>query len=740
MVRVLVTSRAPLHLSGERQVPVAPLAVPDVTKLPGTERLAEYAAVTLFVERACEMMPDFALTPETAPAVAAICARLDGLPLAIELAAARVKVLPPVALLARLERRLPLLTGGPRDLPARLQTMRDAIAWSYELLNPAEQRLFRCLAVFVGGWTLMAAQSVCSAVGESELPLLDQLASLIDKSLVTQGGMTDGEPRFAMLETIREFAAEQLATTPEADLVHQRHAEFYLELAEALEPLLDSAERDRPLAQLTMENDNLRAALAFGETASTIDGGELWLRLAGALGEFWNQRGRLSEGRDWLTRALAAGAGGPPALRAQALHAAAELAWFQNDYAAARALQEDALAMLRQLGDLPQVARSLANIGTSLALLGDPAPARARAEEAVLIGRRIGNPRALTMALNGLAMVTRMQGDLPAARAASEESLPLARATGDPQPIAMALRQLGRIVRDQGDLHAGRMLLEESLPFWTATANPWQIGITLHELGSVAVWEGEYGQAVARYSESLRVFEEAGLPTSGVLRTLAYVARLQGDFPLAVAHEREAIAQCRGESDTDKRMRAACLSDLAGIAYVRGEPRRAARLFGASEALCEPARLPYALLPLMRRVREDDVAAVRAALGDEAFTAEWAAGQALPVELAIFEALSRGAQEGAFGGQAGGTSARSSATTEHVPFPDRLTEREVEVLSLLATGMSNREIAAALVVSVRTVGRHVDNIYGKIGVHERGKARQYAREHGLVSQAVIASS
>jgi predicted ATPase/DNA-binding CsgD family transcriptional regulator len=714
-LNVLATSRTPLGLRWEHRFPVAPLSAA--------------AARELFAERVRAAAPDVAVTGEAEPHTASILARLDGLPLAIELAAARAAVLPLPSLAERLGHGIDTLGGGARDLPARQQTLRNTIAWSYGLLSPVEQTLLRRMAVFAGGCSLAAIGAICSAAGAAS-DVLSEVSALVDSSLLRHADHAGPEPRFTMLETVREFAAEQLAATPEADPMRRRHATYYLEVAEALEPLLDTAERDSPLAQLTVEHDNLRSALASAEKTSATDGGELWLRLVGSLGDFWRWRGYLSEGQDWLARALAAGAGGSPATRGRALLAAAQMAWYQGDYATTYAHNDQALLIFRELDDLPHVAKSLMNTATSLAMLGDLNAARARAEESIPIARRAGDPRVLAQALNGLALVTRLQGDLDASRAAGEEGLTVSRATGDPLRIAYALRQLGRTVREQGDHRAARPLLEESLPILQATANPWEFGYTLHELGSVAVWEGDYAQAVVRYSESLRALEGAGLGTLGVLRTLAYVARLQGDLDLAVAHERAAVAQCRGEMETLSL--AACLSDLAGIAFARGEPRRAARLFGASEALCEPARLPYVLLPIMRRAREQDVAAVRVALGEEAFAAEWAAGKALPPDLAIAEAFSPYAEDGNQRSQPETASAGLSSTAHRPAFPDHLTAREVEVLRLVAGGKSNAEIAGALVLSVHTVERHVANIFAKLGAHNRAEAAAVAARHGLV--------
>ncbi|HUG38092.1 MAG TPA: AAA family ATPase, partial [Candidatus Limnocylindrales bacterium] len=352
-LKVLVTSRAPLELRGEQEFPVPPLALPDPKHPPPIEALGQYGAVALFIERATAIRPDFAVTNDNAPAVAEICVRLDGLPLAIELAAVWIRLLSPQAMLTRLERRLPLLTGGARDLPARQQTLRGAIAWSYDLLDEGERALFRRLAIFVGGCTLEAAEAVCNPEGDLGLDVLDGVASLVAKSLLRQEEGPEGEPRFGMLETIREYGLEQL----EADATRGRHAAFFLAFAEEAEPKLLGAEQVTWLQRLEAEHDNFRAVLGrsrVGEVAADVG-----LRLAGALQWYWRVRGLLGEGRGWAETMLALpGAAARTAARARALNAAARLANLQADYTAARPLALESAAIAREVGDLAGVARA----------------------------------------------------------------------------------------------------------------------------------------------------------------------------------------------------------------------------------------------------------------------------------------------------------------------------------------------------------------------------------------------
>ncbi|MFQ5794790.1 MAG: BTAD domain-containing putative transcriptional regulator [Candidatus Bipolaricaulia bacterium] len=364
-LKVLVTSREPCHVRGEHVFPVPPLALPgsDGKRPLAIERLTQYEAVRLFIERAVAVKPDFAVTDENAPAVAEICIRLDGLPLAIELAAARIKLLSPQALLARLGNRLKLLTGGARDLPACQQTLRDTIDWSYDLLNTGERTLFERLSVFVGGGTLEAAEAVCIGADNLELKMdiLDGLASLVDKNLLRRKEQADGEPRFLILETIREYGLERLEASGESEAIRRTHADYYLALAEQAEPKLEGPDQRMWLDRLEVEHDNLRAALVWFEQNGEA---EAELRLGGALWGFWHMRGYLSEGRRWLEGALAKGEDRDvsASVRAKALHGAGVLTHEQGDYERATVLYEESLDLRRELGDKPGVAILLSNL------------------------------------------------------------------------------------------------------------------------------------------------------------------------------------------------------------------------------------------------------------------------------------------------------------------------------------------------------------------------------------------
>jgi predicted ATPase/class 3 adenylate cyclase len=618
-LKALVTSREPLHLAGEHEYAVPPLALPDPHHLPPLDHLVEYVAVQLFLARALAVKTDFVVTRESAPAIAAICQRLDGLPLAIELAAARVKLLPAQGLLARLDQRLQLLTGGARDLPARQQTIRAAIDWSYDLLSPAEQALFRRLGVFVGGWTLEAAEAVCAGVGswESEAgvdsptpnsqlptPILDGLAALVDKSLLKQGEGAAGEPRFTMLETIRAYALERLEQSGEAETLRRRHAAYFLALAEAAEPQLFGPALRTRLRRLEAELDNLRAVLAWSLSAQGDV--ELGLRLAGALGVFWNRRGYTSETRAWLEGLLAPSAGAIPPLRASVR--AKPLSWlgaalaFQGDYGRATPLIEESLGLWREIGDRDGMATALVYLGRMARDQGDYARAQTLEEQALALFMEQETAWGIGWALQSLGDVALDQGATVRATGFFQDALDVFRHEGMKDTIAWSLLNLGRIAYVQGDLVRALRLFEESLALFR---------------------DLDYRDGVAQ-----------------VLLDLARVARVQGDHNVAAERFAESLVLCREVENA--RDTVYCLAGLASIAAASGQPERAARLFGVAEALRESAGI--LLPPVQRADYEHDVTAARAQLNEATFAAAWAAGRALSVEQAIAEAL-RVAQE-----------------------------------------------------------------------------------------------
>lgn len=529
-LKALVTSRVVLRLSGEREYAVPPLTLPDPKRLPSLERLTQYEAVRLFIERAQAVKADFVVTNANAPAVAEICVRLDGLPLAIELAAARSKLLPPDALLARLGNRLKLLTGGARDLPSRQQTLRNTIEWSYSLLDPAEQTLFARLAVFVGRQTLEAIEVVCSADGNLPIDPFDGVASLLDKSLLRQEAGLNDEPCFVMLETIHEYARERLERSGEAEVVRRAHAAYYLALAETAEPELKGPTQGAWLARLEQEHDNVRAALQWVLESGE---GEVGLLLVGALWRFWYVRGHLSEGRRWLEAVLApvrastptGAAGSSPGTRrtaqAKALDGAGVLAREQGDYLAARTLHQESLALWRELSGKQGIAISLNNLGGVAYMQGDYAAARAFAEESLALQRELSDKSGIGRSLHNLGSVALEQGDYVAARALYEESLVLNRELGDKLGIGRSLHNLGNVTLEQGDYTAAQALIEESLALRRELGDKLGIAYALEGFAAVAGAQGNAEYALRLVAAVTALREAISAPLAPVEQTYA---------------------------------------------------------------------------------------------------------------------------------------------------------------------------------------------------------------------------
>jgi non-specific serine/threonine protein kinase len=670
---VLATSREVLRLSGEHVYAVPPLSVPDLAAIESADDdadaiVAASEAVRLFVDRARGAQAGFRLDAESARAVAALCVRLDGLPLAVELAAARVRLLSPRAMAARMEGRLALLTGGPRDLPARQRTLRDTIAWSYDLLTPEEQRLFRTLAIFAGGCTLEAIERVASSevrvasepVSHSLLAthdsLLNVVESLVDKSLVRQIDGPDGEPRLWMLETLREFAVEQLQAHGELSALRDRHLAYYLAFAEETKPKLLGPEQAVCFDRLERENDNFRAALERSYTEGSEAGSadveivpgitrvEAGIRLAVALGFYWVLRGR---GRENLPRVMALLALAPPGTttRAQAVTVAAHVSGHMlGQYQIAVPLADEGVQMWRVLDDAYGLAVALLRRGQLAFETGDYALANALLSEARDRFRDLGQdagPEVPTACW--MAEVAQAQGDPDRAIQLYDQVLPEARARGDSHVIAHCLREVARLRRKQGDPVLALSLLQES--------------------------------------------------------AVLYV-------PI-------------------KDVRCACilLEDLAGVLCDRDRPAEAVRLFAASEALREIIGRPLTRSQIVTHDR--DVEAAKQRLGPEEFEAAWSAGRVMSWEQAVaYAARLEDGSPSASGAQPRAISTRADG------FPE-LTPRELDVVRLLARGLSNPRIAAELVISKRTVGSHVYRLMGKLGCATRAQVAALAVARGL---------
>jgi predicted ATPase/transcriptional regulator with XRE-family HTH domain len=590
-VKALVTSRAALRVRGEHELPVPPLPVPGPRRPPPAHALTDYAGAALFLERARAVRPDFTLTPENAHAVAEICARLDGLPLAIELAAVHVRVLPPRLLADRLERHLPALAGDLRDLSARHRTLADTIAWSYDLLSAEEQRLFRRLGAFAGGWTLEAAEAVCTDDALEGTHLVEALNALAASSLIV---VEEGDPpRYRMLQTIREYAQERLAESGEAPLLFRRHRDWFLRLAEQPPPHPPPAGRGW-LQQLAREHDNFRTALTWCLAEGDITAG---LRLAAALGPFWYEHGHVAEGLEWLERLLAADGDVPPTVRARALAQAGWLAWEQGAFERAGTRLTESLELYRRLHDLRRTADTLVLLGRYLQVCGDWDGALARLEEAQNLYQELNEPLGVAEAVGRMGFTLYAKGEWERAATLCEESIALRRRHGDRFGIFDALCVLARIASRRQDVARAADLYEQALALARAADNERWLADVLVEAGIFLSRTGAHQRALAYQQESLTLYHRRGT-RAGIVYAL---------------------------------------DAIAGTLVVMGQAERAVRLFAAAEALREAIGLPRP--PAFRGIYQRVTELARRTLGEEAFATAWAAGRALPTDEAIAEAL-----------------------------------------------------------------------------------------------------
>ncbi|GAB4426898.1 MAG: LuxR family transcriptional regulator [Chloroflexi bacterium OHK40] len=770
---LLVTSRAALRLTGEHEYALAPLELPEAGAALSDEQLTACGAVALFLQRAQAVRPGLQPTSETLALVAEICRRLDGLPLAIELAAARSRHFPPDVLLSRLARRLTLLTGGARDLPARQQTIRDTLDWSYQLLTPALQGVFNQLAVFAGGFTLAAAQAVC---GMPEEALIDALDALIDQSLLGSGGDEAGELRFVMLELINEYALDRLQASGQEGAVRARHAAYFLRLAESLEPVLQSGAPHAALDRLDSELPNMRLALRWLLAEGGPDDAA---RLAAALQVFWDVRPHRREGRAWLADALARGESMSLATRARALRAAGHLARALYDREGALAYQEEHLAIVHSLGDPVAYAAALTSIGWTMTMLGgelqnaalkaheglacyralqdasglawalqtlgwiefqralgarkgslvpfsglnqvarQPSSldgARAMHLESLALRRKAGNLYEVGWSLVSLSIVAAAAGDYDAAQAYEGERLEIERSLKNYHGVSSALLQLGVIALRQGNLATARARVEEGLAMARMAGEVNIIGGALVNLSEIAVIEGEYQRARGLLSEALQHFGDLSdhYRIARVYAMQAQLALARGDEQalMDLAQRCFQLARALGEEG----LIADCLAGLADSAARRQAFVRAMRLWSAAEAQVEAARLPCIPVPSPDRARLQ--AAARAALGAQHALTIWHEGARLSPEAAL--QLPSAPESGAI-----------PAGRMPADRPAMLTRRELEVLRLISAGLTNSQIAERLVISVATVKTYLSTIYDKLGVHSRTAAMRYAIDRQL---------
>ena len=637
-VGVLATSRAPLRLRGEREYPVRPLETPALTRVPETWEVAENPAVNLFVERARTIVPDFTLGRSNVAAVATICRRLDGLPLAIELAAARLRVMGPTEMLGRLDSVLPLLTGGARDLPSRQRTIESTIRWSYDLLAHEERELFKRLSVFVGGWTLEAAEAVGPGGDIASGDVFGLLSNLVEQSMVL--AERRDQIRYRMLEPIQQFASRSLEDSGETQSVRTRHAEYYLSLGQAAEADLEGGRQVERLEELEVEHANLRATLSWLLTVGDADAAA---RLAFDLRAFWWIRGYHAEGRRWTEAILASRSGSSPLGRAKALAVCGAMALGQGDFAATDDRSTESYVLFEDAGD---------TVG------------------AIFAG--------LTLGL--LAMARR---DAERAERYLPESAERSRQAGLLFWAALSVNALGMITLGRGDQAGARALLDEGLALALQAGDRFSRYIALYNQSALARAAGDYSRAGALFREVLTFSREVG-----DYANIAY-----------------------------------CLDGLAAVALERDQGSRAAMLLGAAERLRETVGIGVYTYRPDRTLHEQVVNGVRARLDAETISASWAEGRAMPIEQVLTEAMAEEAEE-------------AEEVEEHPPLapapPRGLSEREAEVLRLVATGMTNAQIAERIFLSRRTVDAHVQRIYAKLDVNSRAAATRFAVDHGLV--------
>ncbi|HEY0069256.1 MAG TPA: tetratricopeptide repeat protein [Chloroflexia bacterium] len=634
-LHVFVTSRTALHIYGEQQFAVPPLSMPAAGIASPMALLARYEAMDLFAQRAQSVNPAFALKPEIAPIVAEICRQLDGLPLAIELAAARIKSLSPQEILYRLASRLKLLTGAPHDIPARQSTLRRAIAWSYDLLSAEEKMLFRRMSVFASGANLQAVEDICNLPGEPELDALEVITSLMDKSLVQKEEDEDRTTRYVMLRTIREYAREKLQESDEENVVRKLHALYYLELAEYAEPRLTSRERGLWLKWLWAEHDDLLAALDWSQTeAGDI---ELGLRLAGALGWYWHFHGHLAEGFKWLDGILARSeAANDSPFRAKVLSAAGRLAFLQMDHSAARVRLEEASSLLSHLGNNRELAYTRIFSAILAAQNGD-SQGRSYISDSLALLERGGDRWGVAYALDHLAAVEYWLGDPDRAAQRYAESLALYRELDSRWDVAHELSALGHLAVMRGDYVAARVWLEEALQIEKEVGDRWDIAQTLRALGEAAQCQGDYDSAWSLYQESLDVYRQLGerLRTGALLRSLGHVMVHKREYQHAADLYEESLALFQ-----ELRHRWGVVLSLAargGLARLSGQPERTATLLGVVAA--QRDAMHQVMAPADLAEFETNLAATRLALSDESFSAAWSQGQAMTLEQALAYAV-----------------------------------------------------------------------------------------------------
>lgn len=750
-LKLLVTSRERLRVSGEQLFQLHPLPLPDRASSTQEKALAANAAIRLFLQRLQTIQPALPVDAETLRAIAEICIRLDGLPLAIELAAVRCNLFSPRALLTRLERRLPLLTHGSRDLPSRQQTLRNTLAWSYELLSDKEQHLFRRLAIFAGGCTIAAAE----ALSADPNAFLDALTSLFEKSLLQRVESRSDEPRLRMLETLREYGLERLHERGEYNEIRELHASYYLRLAEHLGPELNGPDASRWLSCLEPELDNLRGALQWWHEQRTEVN---VLRLAGALASFWIMSGHGREGYQWLTQALDSNPQSSTIVQARARLAIGMLAPYNAHYAQWQTCCQESLQLFEELHDRRGMAEALNELGCAVCWQGQLTEAYQFHTRSLALWQGCGDQLAIASTKLHLARVLYAQSRYQEARALAQESLRLFNKLAYRRGIAQTLRLLAFLASYYQEHQRSLRLAEESLRLLQDLGEQWEIAAQLHAVAELARRQNENARALACAQESLEIarrvgnrealarglhllaqlhrnierqderkrlldeslvlYEELGNQEgiATVLLTQAQLAYMEK----AYADARRLLERCLQilVSKENKPALIASLAELAHLAAREGQASWTIRLLAASDALREAiGRPPVPLKDAYLRL----TTLVAVPPSEREFTVVWQAGRSLTPAQAVAAREESAAKEPS-----------SPGDISPPPLPTRLTAREREVLRLLTLGLTNPQIARRLVISPVTVNAHVRSIYGKLAVTSRSAATRYALLHQLV--------